>query len=308
MPLPNGYEVRPATRADAEAITEMFVEQEVRLSGEAESSPEDLYDDWSGPGFEMERDTWVVTSGDEVVGYAGIVKTVPPATFAAYGGVRPSHMGRGVGTFLFEAVEERVVQKGDGSGIVRQWIDANDKVGIGILMGRGYGFVRRFWRMDLPLDGDHPAPEPIEGITIRPFQKGVDERAAHDVNEAAFAEHWGFSPKTYEQAAVSRWDAEWFRADLSLVAEADGRMVAICINGTRFDDGFVEDLGVIKEYRGRGIGETLLLQSFHNFKELGLKRASLNVDSDNSSGAMRLYERVGMRTGTCYDIYERQLS
>ena len=285
----------------------MFVEQEILLSGQPESSAEDLYDDWSGPGFDMEHDTWVVLSGNEVAGYAGIVKTVPPATFAAYGGVRPSHMSRGIGTFLFEIVEARVVEKGGGSGVVRQWIDANDSSAIALLERKGYEFVRRFWRMDLSLEDDPPAPEPIEGVTIRPFQKGIDERLAHEINERAFASHWGFTPRTYEQAAVSRWDAEWFRADISLVAEADGSMVALCINGVRFDDGYVEDLGVLEEYRGRGIGEALLRKSFQIFKGLGLERASLNVDSDNVTGAMRLYERVGMKTGTCYDIYERTL-
>ena len=299
--------MRPATKEDAEAITEMFIEQERLHNGEPESTVEDLYDDWSNPGVVMERDTWTVFSGDELTGYAGIVKSIPPDTYAAYGGVRPSHWGNGLGTFLFETVEKRAVEMATGPASVRQWVDATDEAAVTILKGRGYSFVRRFWRMDVSLEGSLPQAADPDGVTIRRFERGRDERTAHLVLEQSFAEHWGFTPKTYEQAASARWEAETFRADMSLVAEAGDRMVAVCINGPRIDDGFVEDIGVLPEWRGKGIAETLLRRSFQIFKELGFMRASLSVDSDNSTGAMRLYERVGMTPGYSYDVYERRV-
>lgn len=299
--------MRPATKDDAEAITEMFIEQETMMNGDPESTVEDLYDDWSSPGFDIERDTWAVSGDAELAGYAGIVKCIPPDTYVAYGGVRPSHHGRGIGTFLFEAVERRAVESAQGPASVRQWIDVKDAAAISIVDGRGYSFVRRFWRMDISLTEDLPTAAEPDGVVIRAFEKGRDERTAHEVLQKSFSEHWGFTPKSYEQGAASRWEAEWFRPDLSLVAEAGGEMVAVCINGPRLDDGFVEDIGVVKQWRGRGIAESLLRRSFSLFKELGFTRASLNVDSDNSTGAMRLYERVGMKPGTCYDVYEARV-
>ena len=274
------------------------------MNGDPESTVEDLYDDWSTPDFDMERDTWVVLSGDEIVGYVVIARRLPPDISVAYGGVRPSHHGNGLGTFLIESVEQRAAEIAVGPASVRQWIDSKDEMAIAIVEGRGYSFVRRFWRMDVLLDADVADVSDPPGVTIRSFEKGRDERTSHDVLEKAFTEHWGYKPKTYEESAIGRWEAEWFRPDLSLVAEAGGQIVAVCINGPRFDDGYVEDLGVLPEWRGRGLAEALLRRSFSIFKELGFKRASLNVDSDNSTGAMRLYERVGMEPGTCYDIYE----
>lgn len=299
--------MRPATRDDAAAITEMFVEQETLMNGDPESTVEDLYDDWSTPRFDMERDSWVVLSGADLVGYVAIVKNVPPDIYVAYGGVRPSHYGNGLGTFLFESVERRAAEIAGGTASVRQWIDAKDEAAIAIVTRRGYSFVRRFWRMDAPLDGEPVEVSDPKEITIRAFAKGRDERTAHTVLEKAFTEHWGYSPTSYEESATSRWEAEWFRPDLSLVAEAGGEIVAVCINGPRLDDGYVEDIGVLPEWRGRGIAEALLRRSFALFKEVGFKRASLNVDSDNSTGAMRLYERVGMEPGTCYDVYEARV-
>lgn len=306
MTLPDGYSVRAAKRADAESITAMFVAQEMMLNGQPESTVEDLYDDWSTPGLDLDHDTWVLLRGKDIVGYSGIVKKIPPDIYAAYGAVHPSHWGRGLGSFLFEQVERRSLEKAGGSVSVRQWVDAKDEAALTLLRKRGYEFVRRFWRMDVSLDAV-AEPDPIDGVTIRTFEKGRDERRAHAVLEEAFAEHWGFTPRTFEEAAVGRWDAEWFRADMSLVAEADGDMVAACINSPRLHDGYVEDIGVLREWRGRGIAEVLLRKTFWIFKEHGLKSGSLNVDSDNSTGAMRLYERVGMVPGTSYDVYQARI-
>jgi len=301
--LPDGYAVRAATREDAEAITEVLVAQEIAVSGVRDSTVEDLYDDWSTPGFDFERDTWLVTRDGQVAAYGAIVKHIPPDAYAAYGAVHPDHWRRGLGAFLIAAVEWRVAEKADGPAAARQWVDANDEGAVALLQRRGYEFVRRFWRMDVALD-DVVEPAPLDGITIRPFEKGRDERRAHGVLEDAFAEHWGFTPRTYEEAAAARWDAEWFQPEVSLVAEADGEIVAVCINSTPLGEGYVADIGVLKDWRRRGIAEALLRKSFVLFKDAGLERASLHVDSDNSTGATRLYERVGMHPGTRYDVYQ----
>ena len=307
MQAPDGYSARPATRADAEAITQMFIEQETLLNEVPESTVEDLYDDWSGSDVDIEKDTITVWDGEQVAGYAGVAKVTPPDIYSAYGGVRPSHWGRGIGTFLVEAMERRVVEKAGGPAAIRQWVDAYDKNAIALLESRGYGFVRRFWRMDLSLEGDLVEPKDVEGVVLRPFVKGQDEHTAHDVLQASFQQHWGYTPKSYDETKEARWEADWFRADLSLVAEAEGSLVGICINGQRFDEGYVEDLGVLPGWRGKGIAEALLRRSFQIFRDLDMKKASLNVDSDNSTGAMRLYERVGMQTGSSYDVYELRL-
>jgi len=285
----------------------MFIEQETILHGRPESAIEDLYDDWARPGFDLDTDTWLVSRQGDVVAYASVVKHIPPDTYAAYGGVHPKHWGRGLGTFLFEAVERRVGEKAAGAASVRQWVDSKDAAAAVLLQRRGYEFERRFWRMDVTFEDDLVEPREIDGVTIRAFEKGRDERRADDVLEEAFAEDWGFTPRTYEQAAASRWEAKWFDPFMCLVAEGGGDLVAVCINSRRLQDGSVDDIGVLAQWRGRGIAEAMLRRSFALFKTAGLLRASLNVDSDNSTGATRLYERVGMRPGTSNDIYQARI-
>ena len=71
--------------------------------------------------------------------------------------------------------------------------------------------------------------------------------------------------------------------------------------------GYVGLLGVRREARGRGIGEALLRRSFVTFYELGKQGAQLVVDSESSTGADRLYERVGMTAQPRFANWDRAL-
>jgi hypothetical protein len=62
------------------------------------------------------------------------------------------------------------------------------------------------------------------------------------------------------------------------------------------DRGWVGELGVLKPWRGRGIASALLRRAFATFAARELPRVMLNVDAANPTGAVRLYERLGMRT------------
>jgi len=56
--------------------------------------------------------------------------------------------------------------------------------------------------------------------------------------------------------------------------------------------GAIQNLGIVPEHRGRGIGTALLFKALRGFRQAGLTRAFLEVTAENR-GAIRLYERVG---------------
>lgn len=58
--------------------------------------------------------------------------------------------------------------------------------------------------------------------------------------------------------------------------------------------GWINTLGVGTRWRGRGLGESLLCGAFSDLHARGLRRVGLGVDAENATGALRLYERVGM--------------
>jgi ribosomal protein S18 acetylase RimI-like enzyme len=68
--------------------------------------------------------------------------------------------------------------------------------------------------------------------------------------------------------------------------------------------GGIQNLGVVPEHRGRGLGARLLTQALDGFRNAGLKRAALEVTAKNV-GAVRLYRQFGFRvTRTVYKAVE----
>jgi mycothiol synthase len=72
--------------------------------------------------------------------------------------------------------------------------------------------------------------------------------------------------------------------------------------------GWVGILGVLRDWRRRGIGRALLLHSFDEFRRRGLPRAGLGVDAESLTGANRLYESVGMHVVRRLDFFDKQLA
>jgi ribosomal protein S18 acetylase RimI-like enzyme len=56
--------------------------------------------------------------------------------------------------------------------------------------------------------------------------------------------------------------------------------------------GSIQNVGIAPPYRGRGLGQSLVLQALHGFHQAGLGRARLEVTAQND-GAIRLYRRLG---------------
>lgn len=58
--------------------------------------------------------------------------------------------------------------------------------------------------------------------------------------------------------------------------------------------GAIQNVGILPEHRGRGLGTALMWHSLAGFKSVGIHRVYLEVTAQNS-GACRLYERLGFR-------------
>jgi ribosomal protein S18 acetylase RimI-like enzyme len=137
---------------------------------------------------------------------------------------------------------------------------------------------------------------------------GVDEPLLHRLNQETFADHWGFTPTPYGEWL--HWLMEMGDADPSLwfVAEVARKPAGLCVcqpfEWGEPDCGWVSTLGVLPAFRGRGLGTSLLEHSLAAFQARGLARAGLGVDAENTTGAVRLYERVGMRVSERQDLWE----
>lgn len=58
--------------------------------------------------------------------------------------------------------------------------------------------------------------------------------------------------------------------------------------------GLIQNIGVVEEFRGRGLGSIIVRKSLAGFQAAGAKLVTLEVTVKNT-GAIRLYERLGFR-------------
>ena len=140
-------------------------------------------------------------------------------------------------------------------------------------------------------------------MRLRALDPERDLSAAHRVLELAFEDHWDFAPTSFEEFLDRNIRGEAFDPTLWVIAVDGEGLVGVLSGEAHTERGWVYELGVLASQRGRGIATALLRESFLRFRDRGLPQARLNVDSENPTGAVGLYERVGMHAVVSYDLW-----
>ena len=171
----------------------------------------------------------------------------------------------------------------------------------------GYQPKDTAWVLEMPLRPDQPVASPPAGITIRGYRPGADDRAVHRVIDDAFSEWPDREPRPFEEWVPFSIGRETFSPELSALALDGDRIVgaAIVLDYDNADDGYVHQLAVHREYRHRGIARALLHRAFAGFARTGRHWCTLSTNS--YTGALSLYERVGMRIRHSYTHYAKEL-
>ncbi|CAN5783590.1 hypothetical protein BH23ACT5_BH23ACT5_08590 [soil metagenome] len=58
-------------------------------------------------------------------------------------------------------------------------------------------------------------------------------------------------------------------------------------------DGWIDHLGVVRDWRRKGLASALISASLGAFKSAGFSHAMIGVDRDNPTGASSLYRNLG---------------
>lgn len=299
MDLPDGYTSRPATLDDARAIAALVQAVDVEEYGAPDYDESDAADNLTLVGLDLTKDTWVVEApGGGVVGHGGVWDKKPGELAAAECSVHPG--APDLYPWLVERITERAARHGDVTVHVAG-APTNPRRHAA-LEAAGYASVRVYHVLGRSLD-DLP---PLPATDVR---RADDVRAVYEIQQASFADHHDFAPYTYDAWRRMFVDTEKYLPQHWWVADLDGEPAGILI-GTVHDgvQGWVRSVGVLKHARGRGLGTALLLRAFHGFRDAGLATAGLSVDTENATGALGLYERLGMTLTKRYDTYERVLT
>lgn len=310
--LPAGYRLRPPAPDEAVAVDRLSAACDEAL-GAPPTLTQSLVDRlWARPRFDLATDAWIVEGEGELVGY-GQVWAESADHLSGFALVHPRHTGLGLGTALAGLVERRAAELVDGPARLLTATIPQDEAGARLLRGRGYAFARRFWYMEVGLDDVPPAAasgasatDP-PGIVIRSLDPAHDLPATHAVLEAALADHWDWSATSFEEFLDQNVRQGDFEPDLWFLALDADQTVGALAGSAHADRGSVDLIGVLRSHRGRGLASALLRRAFDTFHERGLTHARLTVDSANPTGAVSLYERMGMRVVAAFDLWGRTI-
>jgi mycothiol synthase len=307
--LPDGYSIRPASFDDLDGVAEMLLANDLAETGQSDFDADFLRDQWSSPGLDLSVDAWVVTDPrSTIVGHAHVASD-GEGKFKSWGLVHPDHRERGIGSVLLDRIEARAAERvGPGSGSVFTAVTDVDDAGAALVGSRRFERVRSFRHLQLDLDGSPREPgEPPPGIEINGIEPERDLVRVHAILVEAFREEWGYRVIPFEEWASLEVETDSYDPSLWLLA-TDGDEAVGALSGVVWGDrGWVGELGVREPWRGRGIGSALLRRAFATFAARELPRVMLNVDAANPTGAVQLYERLGMRTIRGWDVYEKRL-
>ena len=298
LDLPPGFSSRPATAADARAIFELVAACEVDADGVAEVDEHDITVAFGRPGFDPGLDTQLVFEEGELVGWGDLYRG------RGDGDVRPTHRLLGIGTALLERIEQRAKALGNvevGQSKTDANLGARD-----LFLARGYEPSWVSWIIRIAFDEPPPAPEPIPGIEIRPYRPS-DAREVHLLVDAAFSEWPGRDPEPYEVWASDVLLHPKFAPEISALACDGDELVGVILvaDYPEHAEGWIAQLATKASHRKRGIGQALLRTTFGWLFDLGRRVAGVSTDS--RTGALGLYERVGMRVQRQYTRYTKRL-
>lgn len=295
--LPAGVTARAATLDDLDAALAVTRAAEHDAGLGTLTVRGDLAGDWARPSMDLGTDVVMVEERGAVVAYG------EQFGGRAFAHVHPDARGRGIGSAVAAWTEHHA--RAAGLPRVGQTLPTTATHGPALLVARGYEPRWESWILRMPLDAPLPATRPPRGVTVRALHRPDDDRELHAVIDEAF-DTW---PER-ETLGFEDWRASFLdRAsdpELVLVAEEVDRLVGAALCIPEGDEGWVDQLAVLPSHWGRGIGGALLRETFRRFRARGLATAALSTDS--RTGALGLYEHVGMTATESFTRYSLELS
>ncbi|MBC7879346.1 MAG: GNAT family N-acetyltransferase [Anaerolineales bacterium] len=259
---------------------------------------------------------------DEVIGYSrGFWRQEEngPRIYGSTGFLVPAWRRKGIGTSMFRWIENRMRVIADShaameSGLFESFV-TDGNIGLAALVEKNnykpIRYVVEMMRPDLENISDFPMPD---GLEVRPVLP-EHYRAIWDADVEAFRDHWGYSEPTEEDHQAWLGDKNIFQPQLWQIAwdintnEIAGQ-VRTFINPAENEKynrkrGFTEFISVRRPWRKRGLARALIVRSLRLQKEQDMTESVLGADSENISGATRVYEDCGFRVTKRHTLYRK---
>jgi len=319
--LPAGCTLRHPLADDMPAAQAVLDAAESADAGEPRRHDVRLVEQVRDPTFDLDHNVWVVDGPDAtLVAVAWVWPQIASGEVTADLYVRPEARGRGVEAALLETIEGRAAELAAAGSAARPasaadaqparlivWNQVDDRVRRRLLDERGFTPTRQYFEMRIDLTAPYEAPPAPAGFALRAIRLPDDERAVWRADREAFAEHHLFAERDFEVWRLHHVESDAFDADSSLLAWEGDELAGFELAFVEGDEVAIGDLAVRKPWRGRGLGLALLRAAFAALVARGHRVVRLTVDAQNVTGALRVYERAGMRVERRFDCLEKPL-
>ncbi len=288
--------IRPFTDDDAPVVAALISAEEERLygrPGRVTGADILMFLQWSKEAWVWEEDGRIVAS----------------ATYGVHGDAADirgivADKGRGLGAEIIDRGEAFARTERAKKTLLAA--PEPDTAARALFESRGYREVRRFYSMAIELTETPLQPVLADGLVVDEL-RGEEYEAFYEALNESFAEHWEWHPTPF---------GEWLELRQGQHRDEQGPVWFVVRDGdelagvTRNDasvagGGYVGAIGVRPAWRGRGVAKALLQRTFAEFWRRGTTRVTLDVDSQNATGAVALYERVGMHVDSCGVAFEK---
>ncbi len=284
--LPDGLSQRPLAMTDATAVYEVMAADELDFLGTVEIEEADIVGDWQQPSFDVSENDVGVFDGERLVAYAEVASGI-----RGDAAVHPDWRGRGIGTALAGWMQD--VARSRGMTEIGMPVPEGSPGDL-LLQALGYHVRWTSWVLQMPPGTAIEAQPVADGYAVR---EALPEEylAVHDVIEDAFLE-WSVR----ERRSFEDWEAATIRRPgfapwhLRVALDPEGTVVGVSSMSIGGECAYVNQLAVRRDQRHRGLARALLVDSFEVARGHGATVSELSTDS--RTGALGLYERVGMVT------------
>ncbi|HZY41926.1 MAG TPA: GNAT family N-acetyltransferase [Anaerolineae bacterium] len=315
--LPLGFTARPATMDDLAATVDVTNAVTQHDGGKSDMTLDLQARYWQGDDMQLDTDTYLVHAPNgTLAGYAQFITETPPTPYDVDTWTHPHYADSGVGEALLQWIDERAAQTPAGVpvSIVHVYVYSTN-VGLQRRLEQfGYQRERVYRRMQIDFDGPQSMPQLPDGISIRSFRRGLEERAVYDAFAEAQADEWGQEdPLPYDKWLYYFIETELDFDPGSWFLAVEGNTIvgyALCRWTRAGQPGHctVRYLAVRRPWRKRGIALALLHAAFGGMQRRGHQGAGLGVDATSYTGADRLYLRAGMVVATETLRYRKVIS
>lgn len=180
---------------------------------------------------------------------------------------------------------------------VRTFCNKMDVELLALFEESGLSFLRDYYKMvKEPIAKGFP--DLPQGISIESVDLNEHSRVLHILETESFSGHFGYIALGHDDWIAEKLAEPQLDHKGTFVAKVNGEPAGLLLSNDGRSDvngGWVDKLGVLKEFRGLGIGKLLLQWGIAHAAEKGYQSIGLGVDTGNESGALQLYENLGFR-------------